>query len=273
VRVWVPACATGEEAFSIAMLLAEHARTLDEPPSVQVFATDLDEQSIATARNALYPETIEADVSHERLARHFVKQHLGYRVRREIRETVLFAVHDLLKDSPFSRLDLVSCRNLLIYLTREAQARALDVFHFALRQEGKLFLGASESVDEESPRFTVIDKKSRLFRQRPMPRAKLPVLPGPSTLALNLAETPKGVRPIAGSPASSSSAPPACGRRSTRPPNDVPRRGRSCTSGCSSSLHRRRSSSTPTTTSCTCPRAPGASCRCPAASRPRTCCV
>ena len=107
VRVWVPGCASGEEAYSIAILLAEHARTLDAPPSLQVFATDLDEQSIATARHALYPETIEADVAPERLARYFVKQQLGYRVRREIRESVLFAVHDLLKDSPFSRLEMI----------------------------------------------------------------------------------------------------------------------------------------------------------------------
>jgi two-component system CheB/CheR fusion protein len=191
VRVWVPACATGEEAYSIAILLAEHARLLDAPPSLQIFATDLDEQSIATARHALYPETIEADVTPERLARYFVKQHLGYRVRREIRETVLFAVHDLLKDSPFSRLDLISCRNLLIYLTREAQVRAFEVFHFGLRPEGKLFLGSSESVDEGSPLFAVIDKKARLFGQRPAARAKAADPAGQSTLALNLAEAPR----------------------------------------------------------------------------------
>jgi two-component system CheB/CheR fusion protein len=204
VRVWVPACATGEEAYSIAILLAEHARTLDAPPSVQIFATDLDEQSIATARGALYPETIEADVTPERLLRYFVKQHLGYRVRREIRETVLFAVHDLLKDSPFSRLDLVSCRNLLIYLTRDAQSRALDIFHFALRPEGKLFLGSSDSIDEGSPLFTVLDKKSRLYAQRPALRAKYPILPGPGTLAfgLSLVEAPKSSRLAAIGPAS-----------------------------------------------------------------------
>ncbi|MEO6744188.1 MAG: CheR family methyltransferase [Caldimonas sp.] len=194
VRVWVPACASGEEAYSIAILLAEHARTLEAPPSLQIFATDLDEQSIGTARAALYPETIEADVSPERLARYFVKQHLGYRVRREIRETVLFAVHDLLKDSPFSRLDLVSCRNLLIYLTRDAQVRALDIFHFALRPEGKLFLGSSESIDESTSLFAVLDKKNRLFSQRPSARAKLPILPGPTTLSLTVAELPKADR-------------------------------------------------------------------------------
>jgi chemotaxis methyl-accepting protein methylase len=132
VRVWVAACATGEEAYTVAMLMNEYARTLDAPPVVQVFATDLDEEAIRIAREGIYPVTLEADVSEERLRRYFIKEHRGYRVRREIRETVLFAMHDLLKDSPFSRLDLVSCRNLLIYLNREAQARAR---HLPLRAQ------------------------------------------------------------------------------------------------------------------------------------------
>lgn len=186
VRVWVVACATGEEAYTVAMLLSEYARTLDEPPVVQVFATDLDDDAIQVAREGIYPTTIEADVSEERLRRFFVKEHRGYRVRREVREMVLFAMHDLLKDSPFSRLDLVTCRNLLIYLNREAQGRALDVFHFALRPGGTLFLGSSESVEDGSPLFSVLDKKHRLFRQRPMPRAGLPVPSGPGSLALAL---------------------------------------------------------------------------------------
>ncbi|MDN3922333.1 PAS domain S-box protein [Roseateles violae] len=186
VRVWVVACATGEEAYSVAMLLHEYARSLDAPPVVQVFATDLDEDAIQLAREGVYPTTIEADVSEEQLRRFFVKEHRGYRVRREIRETVLFAMHDLLKDSPFSRLDLLTCRNLLIYLNREAQGRALDLFHFALRPEGLLFLGSSESVEEGSTLFSVLDKKHRLFQQRPALRYGLPVTSGPSTLALTL---------------------------------------------------------------------------------------
>ncbi|RZJ08533.1 MAG: PAS domain S-box protein, partial [Rubrivivax sp.] len=186
VRVWVVACATGEEAYTVAMLLSEYARTLDEPPVVQVFATDLDDHAIQVAREGIYPTTIEADVSEDRLRRFFVKEHRGYRVRREVREMVLFAMHDLLKDSPFSRLDLVTCRNLLIYLNREAQGRALDIFHFALRPGAMLFLGSSESVEDGSLLFTVLDKKHRVFRQRPMPRAGLPVPSGPGTLALAL---------------------------------------------------------------------------------------
>ncbi|MGH6647946.1 CheR family methyltransferase [Aquabacterium sp.] len=186
VRIWVAACATGEEAYSIAMLLHEYARKLDAPPLLQIFATDLDGEAINVARNGVYPETIAADVSEERLNRFFTKEHRGYRVRREIRETVLFAVHDLLKDSPFSRLDMVSCRNLLIYLNREAQARALEIFHFALQPGGRMFLGSSESVDEGSPLFTVLDKKHRLFTHWPAPRTNLPMPFRPGTLALNL---------------------------------------------------------------------------------------
>src|SRR6185295_12005741 len=113
-RVWVPACATGEEAYSIAILLSEYARTLDSPPALQIFATDLDEVVLSEARSGVYPTSIETDVSPQRLQRFFIREHRGYRVRRELRECLLFAVHDLLKDSPFSRLDLISCRNLLI---------------------------------------------------------------------------------------------------------------------------------------------------------------
>ncbi|MDR6536579.1 PAS domain S-box protein [Variovorax soli] len=183
VRVWVAACATGEEAYSIAMLLSEQARLLDAPPLIQVFATDLDEEAVKAARDGIYPTAIEADVSEERLRRFFIKEHRGYRVRRELREMVLFAVHDVLKDSPFSRLDLVSCRNLLIYLNREAQARALETFNFALRPGARLFLGASESVEDGSQLFTVLDKKHRIYVQRASPRVGLPVPSGPGTIA------------------------------------------------------------------------------------------
>ena len=187
VRVWVAGCATGEEAYSIAMLLSEHAGTLVGPPQIQVFATDLDEEVIREAREGLYPETIAADVSEERLRHFFIHEEGGFRVRRAVRELVLFAPHDLLKDSPFSRLDLVSCRNLLIYLNREAQSRAFDIFHFALRPGGRLFLGTSEAVDEGSPLFAVLDKKQRLYLQRPGPQRLIAVPTGPGTLARALA--------------------------------------------------------------------------------------
>ena len=175
VRLWSPACATGEETYSLAMMVLEYARSLDAPPAIQVFGCDLDNEAIQVARAGVYPETIAADVSEERLRRFFQKEHGGYRVRRELREMVLFAEHDLLKDAPFSRVDLISCRNLMIYLNREAQTRALDIFHFALKPSGLLFLGSSELVDEGSALFSAVDKRHRIYVQRPTQRTGLPV--------------------------------------------------------------------------------------------------
>ena len=147
VRVWVVGCATGEEAYSIAMLLCEHAEKLDAPPPIQVFATDIDDAAIHDGRDGIFPSTIEADVSIERLRRFFVKDQGRYRVRKELREKVLFAAHNVLRDSPFSRVDLISCRNLLIYLNQKAQDQVFDIFHFALRPGGMLFLGGSEAAE------------------------------------------------------------------------------------------------------------------------------
>ena len=141
VRVWVPACATGEEAYSVAMLLAEFAAGRSDLPSVQVFATDLDEEAIAAAREGFYTESDVADLPEKRLERFFHREGTGYRIRRELRETMLFAHHNVIKDPPFSHLDLISCRNLLIYLNRTAQQRILETFHFALRPGGYLLLG------------------------------------------------------------------------------------------------------------------------------------
>ncbi len=182
VRVWCPACATGEEAYSMAMLLLEHARKLDHPPALQVFACDLDGEAITKARAGYYLEVMVADVSEDRVKKFFVKEHGGYRVRRELREMVLFAVHDLLKDAPFSRMDLISCRNLLIYLNRPAQQRVFDTFHFALKSGGLLFLGTSESIDEGTPLYRTLDKKYRIYAQQPALRMGLPVPAGPSSL-------------------------------------------------------------------------------------------
>ena len=179
VRVWVAGCASGEEAYSIAMLLSEHCKRLDNPPRLQIFATDIDEEAIADGRAGLYPSTIEADVSPERLREFFVKDHGRYRVRKEIRENVLFAVHNLLKDAPFSRCDLVSCRNLLIYLNGAAQQAVFDIFHFALRSGGLLFLGGAENHSQAQPLFSPLDPKHRVFVRRSMPRPlwKVPTLP------------------------------------------------------------------------------------------------
>ncbi|HEX7260961.1 MAG TPA: protein-glutamate O-methyltransferase CheR, partial [Luteolibacter sp.] len=191
IRVWVAGCATGEEAYSVAILLAEHAATLELPPQIQIFATDLDQAAINVAREGRYPETIVADVSEQRLGQFFVKDGRNYRVRRALRETILFARHDLLKDSPFSRLDLVTCRNLLIYLNRDAQAQVFDIFNFALRPEGCLFLGTSESADEAAALFCPIDKKHRLFSRRAVPRVGLSVPAGAATMMFAFHQNPK----------------------------------------------------------------------------------
>lgn len=166
VRVWVAGCATGEEAYSVAMLLCEYAAGLDETPQIQVFATDIDEQAIAFARTGLYPNSIAADISPERLKRFFTDEAGGYRVKKEIREIVLFAVHNLIKEPPFSRLDLITCRNLLIYLDREMQAKVLELFHYALNPGGYLFLGTSESADVAADFFSMLDKKHHFFKHR-----------------------------------------------------------------------------------------------------------
>jgi two-component system, chemotaxis family, CheB/CheR fusion protein len=179
IRVWVAGCATGEEAYSVAMLLCEHASRLTNPPGIQVFATDIDEQAIAEARDGVYPSMIEADVSPERLREFFGRDHGRYRVRKEIREKILFASHNLLKDAPFSRCDLICCRNLLIYLTSKAQEQVFDVFHFALRSGGLLFIGGSENHGAAQSLFSPVDSKHRLFVRRSTPRPiwKVPLLP------------------------------------------------------------------------------------------------
>lgn len=168
VRVWVPGCATGEEAYSLGMVLLEHAARQPYPVKIQLFATDIDEAALAEARAGRYPETISVDVHPERLERFFVRESGCYRVNQQLREIVLFSPHNLLRDPPFSRLDLVSCRNLLIYLNRDAQNRVLSLFHFALRPEGCLFLGSSESADNTAM-FSSIDPKFRIFGRRKVP--------------------------------------------------------------------------------------------------------
>lgn len=190
-RVWVCACATGEEAYTVAILLLEQAAKLEQPLRLLVFATDMDNDAINYAREGSYPETIAADVSEERLRRWFYRDNGRYRICKEVREAVLFASHDVLRDTPFSRLDLVTCRNLLIYLNREAQERVFETFHFALRPDGRLLLGTAEVVDGSSNLFSSTDKQHRLYLRRPLTRAvpplpavtgNIPVLTLPGTL-------------------------------------------------------------------------------------------
>ncbi|MDB6147389.1 MAG: signal transduction histidine kinase with CheB and CheR, partial [Spartobacteria bacterium] len=179
IRIWVAGCASGEEAYSIAMLLCEHAERLEHPPSIQIFASDVDDHSIQEARDGLYPATIEADVSLERLRHFFRKDHGRYRVRKELREKVLFASHNLLRDPPFSRVDFVSCRNLLIYLTPKAQEQVFDTFHFALRPGGLLFIGGSETGGNAQSLFSCVDARHRLYVRRSVARPtwRIPMLP------------------------------------------------------------------------------------------------
>ena len=163
-RAWVAGCATGEEAYSVAMLLSEKVERATRDVEVQIFASDIDEAAIAQARAGAYGENIVADVTPARLRQFFFKDQGKVRVRKELRERILFAVHNLLRDPPFSNLDLICCRNLLIYLDRDVQAQVLQVFHFALRPGGLLFLGMSESADLASDLFAVVDKKHRIYR-------------------------------------------------------------------------------------------------------------
>jgi two-component system CheB/CheR fusion protein len=165
VRVWVPGCATGEEAYSLAILLRETAERLKRQFTFQIFGTDLDSQAIDVARTGVYPHGIAVDLSPERLARFFTKEDSHYRIRKEIRELVVFAPQNVCKDPPFTRLDFISCRNLLIYLNPSLQKRLLGMFHYALKSDGLMLLGPSESVGDLQDHFAPVDKKVKVFRK------------------------------------------------------------------------------------------------------------
>ncbi|MDB5878296.1 MAG: cheBR, partial [Variovorax sp.] len=164
VRAGVAGCATGEEAYSVAMLLLEHSTSAGALTGIQVFATDIDERALATGRTGVYADSIATDVPPVRLRQFFERQLGQYLVSRTLRERVTFSKHNLLRDPPFSRLDLVCCRNLLIYLDRAAQRQLLETFHFALRPGGLLFLGSAETADAAPDHFTIVDRKHRIYR-------------------------------------------------------------------------------------------------------------
>lgn len=166
-RVWVPGCATGEEAYSIAMVIREYAEDTGHDYKAQIFATDIDDDSVAQARTGIYPPNITLDVSHDRLAKFFVKEDAGYRVKKDIREMIIFANQNAIKDAPFTRLDIVSCRNLLIYLETDLQARLISLFHYALNENGILFLGSSETIGSLTDLFGTADRKWKFFRAKP----------------------------------------------------------------------------------------------------------
>jgi two-component system CheB/CheR fusion protein len=191
VRVWSAACSTGEEAYSLAMLMADQAAQMEHPPVFQVFASDIDERAIDSARSGLYPAAIITDVAPARLRQYFGKEDDRYRIRKALRDRILFASHNLLRDPPFSRLDMISCRNLLIYLNRDVQARVLQTFHFALKPGGYLFLGSSESAESVADYFVPVDKKNRIYRARG--NSRMPQYQGPASTSFGarLPEVPR----------------------------------------------------------------------------------
>jgi two-component system CheB/CheR fusion protein len=166
IRVWVPGCGSGEEALSIAIVFDEAMERAGKPLDLQIFATDIDQDGIDKARQGEYPESIAADVSSERLKKYFVKKDGTYKIKQEIRETVIYAVQNLISDPPFSRLDLISCRNVLIYLDGELQKQIMPLFHFTLNPNGFLFLGASESIGRAADLFAPVDSKAKIFRRK-----------------------------------------------------------------------------------------------------------
>ncbi len=197
VRVWSVGCATGEEAYSLAMLLVEEASRREVQPKIQVFASDLHKESLAKAREGFYPGDIAVDVSAERLERFFSREDGGYRVNKELREVVVFAPHNLLGDPPFSRLDFIACRNLLIYLDRDVQREVVGLFHYSLCAGGHLLLGSAEVADA-SELFYTQDKKVCLYRKRnvPAPEPRLPVFPTTRGRHLNDARGTQGAEPV-----------------------------------------------------------------------------
>ncbi|MDO9326681.1 MAG: chemotaxis protein CheB [Methanoregula sp.] len=166
-RVWVPGCASGEEAYSIAMLFREYMDLIKQDFKLQIYATDIDDDSIVTARAGIYPSNIAIDVSPERLRRFFTKDEAGFRIKKEIREMVVFAIQNVIKDPPFTKMDLISCRNLLIYLETELQTRVIPAFHYALKPEGVLLLSPSEGIGNFTDLFSTFNKKWKIYGVKP----------------------------------------------------------------------------------------------------------
>lgn len=173
VRVWTPGCSTGEEAYSIAILMKEyiHRHSLDF--KVQVFATDIDARAVAVARAGVYPASMAADLTPERLAKHFMPEPAAdsgipsaYRVRKSLRDDLIFSEQDMIKDPPFSKLDLISCRNLLIYMSAELQRKIMPLFHYALNPGGMLFLGTSETIGDSPDYFSTLDRKNKIYARK-----------------------------------------------------------------------------------------------------------
>jgi chemotaxis methyl-accepting protein methylase/chemotaxis response regulator CheB len=214
-RAWVPGCSTGEEAYSLAIVFKEALELVKpaRPPALQIFATDLDKEAIERARQGVYPANIAADVSSERLRRFFVQDDRGFRVNKEIRESVVFAPQNITMDPPFTKLDILSCRNLLIYLSAELQKKLIPLFHYALNPGGVLFLGSAETVGSFTAYFAPLDGKTRLSAHRGDARGVVGRVPGRlrdatgeptggrATRARRGAQAPRGAPAGAGRPA------------------------------------------------------------------------
>ncbi len=179
-RVWIPGCATGEEVYSVVILILECLEAMGSMREIQVFGTDIDRGAIEKAREGAYPQNIAADVSPERLSRFFDQKDSNYRVSKKVRESVVFAVQNVLKDPPFSKLDLLVCRNLLIYLESKAQKKLLPLFHYSLKPGGALFLGSSETIGEFTDLFTPIQGKWNLYRKIDVAPALQPLVEFPT---------------------------------------------------------------------------------------------
>lgn len=177
VRVWVPGCATGEEVFSIAILIRERMSRMTVAPRVQIFATDIDDAALAVARTARYPGPLLESVSQARKDRFFTSDGASYVVSKEVRELCIFSPHSVIRDPPFSHMDLISCRNLLIYLGQEIQSRIIPTFHYAMKPGGFLFLGTSESISQHGDLFATVEKKHRIFQARHHSAGRAPRLP------------------------------------------------------------------------------------------------
>lgn len=165
IRIWVTGCSTGEEAYSMAILVQECMVKMNRHFNVQIFATDIDPDAINTARSGLYPLSISADFAAERLKQFFTREETHYRVKKSIREMLVFALQDLIRDPPFTKLDIITCRNLLIYLEPKLQRKLFPVFHYSLVPHGLLFIGSSESLPQAPPLFEICDRKWKIFRR------------------------------------------------------------------------------------------------------------
>ena len=196
-RIWVPGCSTGEEAFSLAMICQECLAKLKISIQVQIFGTDLDETAIGIARLGLYPKSIAEDVPVQILNRYFIQEDGSYRVRQDTRDIIVFAVHNVVSDPPFSKIDLISCRNLLIYLNPDTQKKVIALFHYSLARQGLLFLGTAETVGDQSADFSTVDRKWKLYKRlESASPAKTLLLSASDQLAADNLITSRGQEPM-----------------------------------------------------------------------------